>query len=282
MTSAMPWSMDLGDAARTLGVHYQTAYRWIRTGALQAVKIDGEYRLTAEDVQSFAASRRAGQAVGYTGRSRDWAGLVEQFYRAAVTGNETGARRVFERLHLARVPMLEQCEELVAPVARRLDAEFRDGAVLAAQVRLAAAISERLLRWAASRLPVPAAHRALVVTPAGERHHLPVAMASSILRAERWAVAEIAGGAEPADLLAFAARMEPGFVVISTTVTEAAAKDLAAALSGTLRSPILVGGAGAPLRELVDAASIARETQSIRLRLPVRAGLSSAAGQPAA
>jgi excisionase family DNA binding protein len=253
-------ALDLEGAARALGVHYQTAYRWVRTGVLPAVKIGAGYRLTAEDVQSLADLRRSGRAVSYTGRNRDWAGLSEQFYRAAITGDETGARRVFERLHLARVPMVDQCEQLVAPFARRLHDDFSEEVVLAGQVRLAATICERQLHWATSLVRRRSEQRALILTPSGERHRLPVVMASSVLRADRWAVAELDGDLEFADLLDVADRMAPGLIVVSPTVTAAEAKDLVAAL-GQLPVPIVVGGPGAPLQELVDAASLAWETQ---------------------
>ena len=61
-------------------------------------------------------------------------------------------------------------------------------------------------------------------------------------------------------------------------LTEAAAKDLSAELGQELAVPILVGGAGAPLEELVDAASVAREAHAGRFRSAVRPLLASAGG----
>ena len=131
---------------------------------------EGRWRVppTVEDVEAFAEQRRSGQPISYTGRRRDWAGLQRTFYGAAVAGDETGARRVFERLHLARVPMLEQCEQLVVPFARRLEADFSDGVLLAGQVRLAATMCERQLRWATGLVRHAGDHLAVVVTPQEE------------------------------------------------------------------------------------------------------------------
>jgi excisionase family DNA binding protein len=264
LASEVMAGMDLAAAARALGVHYQTAYRWVRSGALPAVKVGSGYRLTPEDVASFAEGRRCEQAVSYTGRKRDWAGLRGQLYEAAVTGDETRAGRTFERLHLARVPILEQCEELVAPVARRLHDAFESGTVLAAQVRLAAAICERQLRWATTQVRERSLHRALVVGAPWEQHHLPMLMASAVLRADRWDVCEIDGSVKFSDLLAFAARIRPELIVISTTVTQDAARCLAAELGRQTPVPVLVGGAEASLEDLADGASIARETLADR------------------
>ena len=41
--------IDLQEAARRLGVHYQTAYRWVREGRLTAVRVRGRYELAVED-----------------------------------------------------------------------------------------------------------------------------------------------------------------------------------------------------------------------------------------
>ena len=52
--------MDLAEAARELGVHYQTAYRWVREGALRAVKVGKSYRVERRDLDRFAQRRERG------------------------------------------------------------------------------------------------------------------------------------------------------------------------------------------------------------------------------
>ena len=42
--------MQLRDAAETLGVHYQTAYGWVRQGTLPARKPPRGYEVSEEDV----------------------------------------------------------------------------------------------------------------------------------------------------------------------------------------------------------------------------------------
>ena len=78
--------LDLDEAARLLGVHYQTAYRWVRNGALPAVKIAGEYRLREADVRRVAERRRAPKPPPSIGRVRDWEPLVAQLHTAARCG----------------------------------------------------------------------------------------------------------------------------------------------------------------------------------------------------
>ncbi len=54
-----PSPLNLKQVAARLGVHYQTAYRWVRSGELHAVKIEGQYRVTHAAIERFVAARAA-------------------------------------------------------------------------------------------------------------------------------------------------------------------------------------------------------------------------------
>lgn len=51
--------MNLKTAARRLGVHYQTAYRWVRSGQLVAVKVGAGYEISDAALARFQAQRAA-------------------------------------------------------------------------------------------------------------------------------------------------------------------------------------------------------------------------------
>ena len=51
--------MNLKEAARRLGVHYQTAYRWVRSGELVAVRIGSRYEISDAAIGRFRARRTA-------------------------------------------------------------------------------------------------------------------------------------------------------------------------------------------------------------------------------
>ena len=51
--------MNLKEAARRLGVHYQTAYRWVRSGELVAVRIGARYEISEAAIERLRAQRRA-------------------------------------------------------------------------------------------------------------------------------------------------------------------------------------------------------------------------------
>jgi excisionase family DNA binding protein len=51
--------VNLKTAARQLGVHYQTAYRWVRSGQLVAVKVGAGYEISDAALSRFQAQRAA-------------------------------------------------------------------------------------------------------------------------------------------------------------------------------------------------------------------------------
>ena len=50
--------VNLKEAARELGVHYQTAYKWVRSGDLAAVRIGSRYEVSPAAINQFLANRR--------------------------------------------------------------------------------------------------------------------------------------------------------------------------------------------------------------------------------
>jgi len=264
--------MDLVSAARALGVHYQTAYRWVRDGVLPAERVGMGYRLRPADVEALAQQRRAHQPLCYTGRRRDWDRLQSQLHGALVAGDETGARRVFERIRLARVPLLDQCEQLLAPVVHRIGDELSLGTIAAAQVRLAAGLAERSLAWYVGCLPSRAWNTILVITPEGDAHRLPPLMATAVLREAGWGVHQISD--LPTDgVVAAARRLRPVLAVVSATLDDAAeaAAELRARLQAEASVPVLTGGRGERLGQLVeDAAALATALPGGPSRRPAR------------
>jgi methanogenic corrinoid protein MtbC1 len=218
----------------------------------------------AMDSESVA---RAGQPLPYTGRRRDWDRLRDRFTAALIAGDETGARRVFERLRLARVPLADQSEQLLAPVMRRIGDECEVGTLSGARLRVAAGIAERALAWAVSCLDDAglAAPRAIVITPKGDDHRLPALMATTVLQDGGWAVRRIEG-VDAGEIVAVACRLQPALAVVSFALSDVgdAVSELSGRLADDAGLPVLVGGPGAPLcalQEQVDAL--------------IRAGLSS-------
>jgi excisionase family DNA binding protein len=111
--------MQVREAADTLGVHYQTAYAWVRQGTLPARKTGRGYDVSDDDISALAERRASGAPPRPEVRVRDWSVQAGRLYDAIVSGDETLARHDFDRLALG-VPLVDLCERVIAPALRRV------------------------------------------------------------------------------------------------------------------------------------------------------------------
>jgi len=248
--------MQLREAAEALGVHYQTAYGWVRQGTLPARKTGRGYEVHDADVSALAQRRAAGGPPRREVRVRDWAAQAGRLYDAVVSGDETLARHDFERL-APGVPLIDLCERVIAPVLRQVGDEWAAGELTIAAEHRASAICERLI---AARLHQPAGRPrgiAVVATPPAERHALPSLMAAACLREDRWLVHHLAVDLPVSEVAGLALDVGADLVVLSSATAQAAwIADWAAQEIGSSapRLRVLVGRPGDSLSQLRDLA----------------------------
>ena len=243
--------MDLREAAGTLGVHYQTAYGWVRQGVLPARKVGRGYAVSDADVAALAARRRLGTEPARPIRVRDWAAQSQALYAAIASGEETAARHQVDRL-AAGVRMIDLCEQVISPALRRVGDEWAAGRVSIAQEHRASAICERLLATHA-RQPAGRPHgTAVVATPPGERHSLPALMAAACLREDRWLVHHLAADLPVEEVTKLAGQVGASLVVLSSAMAQTARPAQQAVETITATSPHLNVLAGRPRDRLSD------------------------------
>ena len=212
--------MQLRDAAETLGVHYQTAYGWVRQGTLPARKTPRGYEVSEGDVLDLAARRAAGAEPPQEVRVRDWAAQAGRLYTALVAGDEARAGHDFGRL-AAGVPLAGLCDEVIAPALRQVGDAWAAGELSIAAEHRATAICERLI---AARVHQPQGRPrgiAVTATPPGERHALPAMMAAACLREDRWQVHHLAADLPAAEVISLAAEAGASLVVLSSATAGA-------------------------------------------------------------
>jgi excisionase family DNA binding protein len=248
--------MQLRDAANVLGVHYQTAYAWVRQGLLPARKTGRGYDVSENDVSALAARRASGTAPRAQIRVRDWTAQAGRLHAAIVTGDETAARHIIARLARG-VPLIDLCERIITPALHQVGEEWAAGHVTIAAEHRASAICERLI---AERVHQPQGRPrgiAVVTTPPGERHGLPALMAAACLREDRWLVHHLASDLPTAEVAGLAKSTGADLVVLSAATGEAAQLALQEAEDLMLRLPgvhVLPGRPGATLTELLRQA----------------------------
>ena len=211
--------MQLRDAAEMLGVHYQTAYAWVRQGVLPARKTGRGYEVSEGDVSALAARRASGTAPRPNIRVRDWVAQADRLHAAVMNGDETLARHLFARLARG-VPLTDLCERIVAPALRQVGDDWASGAVSIASEHRASAICERLI---AARTHQPQGRPrgiAVVTTPPGERHALPALMATACLREDRWLVHHLAADLPVTEVTGLVEETGASLVVLSAATTE--------------------------------------------------------------
>jgi excisionase family DNA binding protein len=244
--------MQLREAAEVLGVHYQTAYGWVRQGALPARKTGRGYEVSDAEVKALAKRRASGTAPPPQIRVRDWDAQAARLYDAIVSGDETQARHLFARLARG-VPLTDLCERILAPALVRIGAGWATGRLTIAAEHRASAICERLIA-ARSRQP-DGRPRGLAVTatPPGERHGLPALMATACLREDRWLVHHLSSDLPVSEVIGLAAETGADLVVLSaaTPTSAADAGQAAAEIAGALPGVrVLTGQPGQTLTQL--------------------------------
>lgn len=249
--------MRLQDAADTLGVHYQTAYAWVRNGQLPARKVRRGYEVADADVRAFAARRAAGREPASEIKVRDWPAQADRLYAAIVDGHETQARRAMARL-AGHVTVTDLCDRVIAPALRRVGDEWAAGRVSIAREHRATAICERLIAIHASQPSGRPRGSAVVTTPPGERHGMPALMAAACLRENHWQVHHLSADLPAPELAALTRQVGAKLVVLSTATTDGAEQARATARLVHETVPdvtVLTGHSGDSLTSLLDRVS---------------------------
>ena len=235
-------TVGLQEAADILGVHYMTAYRYVRTGRLAATHDGHTWRVRAADLDTVRVGRGRDQPRG-SARTASATHLLDRL----VAGDEAGAWRIVEGALASGAEPAEVHLALLAPAMREVGRRWKRGELDVADEHLASATARRLIARLGPRFARAGRKRGTVIVGAvaGERHEIPVAIVADQLRGAGFHVVEL-GGDTPADSFVDAAERErPLCVLISVTTAdhEDAVLDTVARLRERSDAVVLVGGA---------------------------------------
>jgi methanogenic corrinoid protein MtbC1 len=173
---------------------------------------------------------------------------------ALVVGDEADVRQMARTLVDHGTPIIELIQQVLVPPLVRIGADWRAGRLSIWVEHRASAIVERLLGELSPNPRGRRRGRVIVASVSGDLHSLPTSMAAVTLRADNWVVDHLGADMPPDELLQFCARHDVDVVVLSST--NPATADLAADTADRLRrngTPVVVGGPGRTLDDLVDA-----------------------------
>lgn len=239
--------MTLNEAADLLGVHYMTAYRYVRVGKLAAHKEGRDWRIRRTDLDLMLAPQPDAIEADAGRRRADWADRV---YRRATAYDERGAWQAVEAAMAAGATPVDLYHTVIIPVLARLGQGWADGELTIAEEHAATNVCRKLvgrLGLLATRRGRPKGTIALACAP-GERHGLATAVAADIFRASGYAVIDCGAEfplASFIDLVADTAAITA--VGISTTMPSNRAAVIETIAEVRRRAPhvtVMVGGAG--------------------------------------
>jgi excisionase family DNA binding protein len=270
--------LTLQQAADRLGVHYMTAYRYVRTGRLPAHRQGGRWSVAATDVAALVRHRDTASAPAGPGTGDDTGGRDPsspdgagaggpgatrpgdddgERYRARLlerllAGDEPGGWHVVESALVARMRPDRAHLDLLAPCLREVGDRWAAGTLTVGDEHVASATAARL----AARLSPLRAQRGrtrgtvVLAGAPGERHGLPMILLANVLRARGWGVVEL-GPDTPPEAVVDAARqadrlLAVGISIGSDRVVAAGTRTLTEVRTALPNVVLLVGGPGVP------------------------------------
>jgi excisionase family DNA binding protein len=226
-------TVTLQDAASQLGVHYMTAYRYVRLGQLPATKAAGVWQVRAEDLETFRAGQRSAvePAEGVPtvrGRVRraPWAQRLEQRLMA---GDTAGSWAVIEAAMKSGFDIDDCYLEVLAPAMRSIGDRWARNEIDVAVEHLASSVASRLIGRLGARTYRRGRSRGSVLlgAAAGERHSLPVAVLADLVRLAGWEVVDLGADVPIASFVHAARTVGPELVAVGISVTTPAGIDAA-------------------------------------------------------
>lgn len=256
--TAVGSSLTLAEAADRLGVHYMTAYRYVRLGRLEAHKVGNVWLVPLSSVEAFASEPSA--------RPLATTDAVDALVDAMVIGDEDEAWSVIEPI-LRTAPSAETIHlDVIGPAMARIGDEWAAGQRSIADEHRATTVARRLLGRVRPSFRNPGRRRGVVVvaSPTGDNHSLPSSMFADLVRANGPDVIDL-GAETPTETLLEVADRFDGRLVICLTVTHEAGRQHAASSAAVIaeRFPeaiVLIGGRAVHDRD--DATAMGSTTWS--------------------
>jgi len=244
--------ISLSEAADRLGVHYMTAYRYVRTGVLQARQVHDKWMITEAELRKF---QRATEIPGLRRpRSRGATSRLSRLVARLVEGDERGAWAILEEALVSGMTTEEAVLDLLGAALGEIGDLWADSKVSVAHEHCATQTANRIL----GRMSQLFSHRGrtkgsvVITTPAGERHALPLTLAGLVLKRAGFKVKDL-GCDLPAEELTSALVEINDLVAVAIGVTcHGLDESLAESLSSARRGlgargssvALLAGGAG--------------------------------------
>jgi MerR family transcriptional regulator, light-induced transcriptional regulator len=238
MTAAT--TMTIQEVADSLGVHYMTAYRYVRQGRLPATRLGAEWRIRPSDVEALRTKAHRGAA--RTGADR------EALERRMLAGDSSGAWWLLQSHLGGGLDPSGVLTEMVVPALRSIGERWAIGELSVAQEHRATSVAQRIIGHLGLQFGRRGKNRGTVAlaAPSGDLHVLPVAIVADLLRWRGFDVVELGGNA-PADAIGDAVAQERRLLAVGIVSTVSGHDDEVTLSANSVRAavpgvPIFIGG----------------------------------------
>lgn len=249
--------MTLEQAAEKLGVHYMSAYRYVRTGRLPARQVGGRWAVDTKDLEQFLAEKSKPSNAAPTQDSRDQS--RKRSRKKAPTaladrleqGDEGGAWQILEEFAVATKKPGAPWVSFLADAMREIGDRWESDTTSVGEEHQSSVVAMRLIGRLGAQGRRPGRRKGTVVLAAapGDRHGLPTAMASEVLRSNGFRVIDL-GADVPADQMWQAAidadrLLAVGYCATSELDEQSTLelRDSMGQVADRVGCPVLIGGA---------------------------------------
>lgn len=243
--------ISLKSAAEKLDLHYMTVYRYVRTGRLPAVKVDGEWRVRESDVDFLGAD---GPDRVPRPREEQRPALEERM----IAGDEAGSWQIIELALGSGADVEEIYLKLLIPAMRSIGDRWESEDISVLDEHQATAVATRIVARLGPMFRKRGRRRGVVIigAPSGDPHALAPAFLADLLRGRRFEVLDL-GGNTPAESFVELATKTDGVRAVAISATAPDNLDVVTDTVAAIRDacpgiPILVGGHLISSREIAE------------------------------
>jgi len=237
--------LTLHEVAEQLGIHYMTAYRYVRTGRLPAHKQGPTWMVSPADLEAFTTASAEAPPRRGTGR----AAYPRRLEDRLIHGDEAGAWTVIDGALGTSLSPEQIYTDVLAPAMASIGDRWSRRELEIEDEHLATSIALRLIGRLGPRFSRRGRKRGTVVlgAPAGDAHGIPVLMVGDLLRSRGFDVIDLGANTPPA---AFARAVSAANDVVAVGLcatcpdNDEAVADAVAALVETTSVPLVLGGNG--------------------------------------
>ena len=247
MAQSNPETVSLQDAAEQLGVHYMTAYRYVRTGRLPGTRENGTWQIRVADLDSFKPGRS-----GPAGRKSKATGDFQlRLEKLLLNGDEVGSWELIQNALSGGMEPAGVYSSLLIPSLTSIGKRWAASQVSIADEHRASAIAQRLVGRMGPAFVRPGRKKGEIAlgAPPGDLHSLPTAILSDLLRGQGFFVHDLGANVPATSFVQFVSTVRDLVAIgvgATTPNNEESIRSLLSALHSAVHVPVVLGGSAIP------------------------------------